>query len=384
MDYLQHTFYEASGWDPNNSYSSLNATARSLLLFGIPHGVRLNVSSLSSPNSATSYDFGHVGLINGSLSYLYSSLPLRSHSRSSKLDLREFVQGYRYVKDVERPGEETPQEIRSRVPSSSKPNTLLYGRLYLPQSTLEAMYLRRLSPSRQVQISYVSDAPSRSGTSLLALYQHDHGHFNTEYLYSMDSALLGFRGLYNFGVDSQPSSDMRSEQRNGRLSAGGELYYGLLNKSGGMSGGLRFTTLPRHVGFPYTMTLTMNPLVGSLTSTYAVKAGRDLALCSQFDFNFYSYKSGLRLGLELWKLRPEYLETEWARRLIRPGWKQASLRSGEDVSGVLKARCDQDWRIGILWEGRLKAILFSFGVTLDMHRRDQIFRAVGAELQFSS
>ena len=328
-----------------------------------------------------------MGLINGSLSYLYSSRPFTKVSRNSSIDLQDFVEGYQRVQEVQEPNREYAREVRQHGRRSDKPDTLLYGRLYLPQSTLEAMYLRRLSPTKQIQLSYVSDATLKDGATLLALYQYHRGKYNTEYLYSTDSGLVGIRGLYNFGIDpSEDSGDHTIlQQRNGRLSAGGELYYGLLNKSGGMSAGLRFTTLPRHTGFPYTMTLTLNPLMGNLSSSYAVLAGQNLALCSQFDFNFYSYESGLRLGLELWKRRQEHVETAWARQLIRPEWKQSSSsRQSNDVSGVLKARWDQDWRIGILWEGRLKEILFSLGVTLDMQRRDQIFHAVGAEVQFSS
>jgi len=205
-----------------------------------------------------------------------------------------------------------------------------------------------------------------------------------------------------------------------------ELYYGILNKSGGMSTGLRFTTLPRHTGFPYTMTLTLNPLMGNVSSTYAVKAGRNVALCSQFDFNFYSYESDLRLGVELWRRRNKRGEggedggegVEWAERMIRKEWREGAvvapaLATGsdfrsisaptfaptatstgtgtgtlitpdEDVSGVVKARWDQNWRVGLLWEGRIKELLFSMGVACDLKRREQIFTAVGAELQYSS
>jgi len=195
----------------------------------------------------------------------------------------------------------------------------------------------------------------------------------------------------------------------GRFSAGFEMYYGLLNKSGGMSTGIRFTTLPRHTGFPYTMTLTLNPLMGNVSSTYAVKAGRNLALCSQFDFNFYSYESDLKLGLELWRRkRPVEVDVEWAERMIRPEWREVGqqtlaptpaptapvarsegnaaeyLMPNEDVLGVIKARWDQNWRIGVLWEGRIKELLFSMGVSVDLRRREQIFTAVGAELQYSS
>jgi len=273
---------------------------------------------------------------------------------------------------------------------------------------------------------------------VLALLQQDNGKFSSEYLYSTDSALLGVRGLYNFGLDPRqitPSGDASAGDRGGsvstapvsraatphqygRFSAGVELYYGILNKSGGMSTGLRFTTLPRHTGFPYTMTLTLNPLMGNVSSTYAVKAGRNVALCSQFDFNFYSYESDLRLGVELWRRKRrtdgggEGEGVEWAERMIRPEWRErmvvalagataADLKPilasklpptatgtlitpDEDVSGVVKARWDQNWRVGLLWEGRIKELLFSMGVSCDLKRREQIFTAVGAELQYSS
>lgn len=70
--------------------------------------------------------------------------------------------------------------------------------------------------------------------------------------------------------------------------------------------------------------------------------------------------------------------------MIRQSWKQTSTRPDEDVSGVLKARWDQNWRVGVLWEGRLKELLFTLGVSFDFQKREQIFRAVGAELQYSS
>ena len=42
-------------------------------------------------------------------------------------------------------------------------DTLLYGRMYLPASTLEALYLRRSSPSRLTKLSMVSDARLKDG-----------------------------------------------------------------------------------------------------------------------------------------------------------------------------------------------------------------------------
>ncbi len=40
---------------------------------------------------------------------------------------------------------------------------LLYGRMYLPASTLEALYLRRLSPTKQLRVTAVSDPKLKHG-----------------------------------------------------------------------------------------------------------------------------------------------------------------------------------------------------------------------------
>lgn len=76
-----------------------------LLDFQTPRGLRLNLSSLSSPNLATSYSLGTVGVVDGSLSYLYSSLALDVKSRSSEIDLHNVVRGYRHLKELRRPDE---------------------------------------------------------------------------------------------------------------------------------------------------------------------------------------------------------------------------------------------------------------------------------------
>ena len=296
---------------------------------------------------------------------------------------------------------------------------MLYGRLYLPRSTLEALYLRRISPTRQLKVSYVSDSSLPHGGNILALLQTDVGRYSTECLYSTDSALFGVRGLYNFGAfpsidpSSKPATytsetggtssghslgdgSIRLDARppHGQFSAGAELYYGALNASGGLSTGFRFSTLPAHTGFPYTMTLTLNPLMGNLSSTYAVKAGENVALCSRFDFNVYSYESELQMGCEIWRLKRAGLskfpkEQEGTRDIGHLASLDKSVSSQQrpaedDVTGVLKARVDQNWNVGVLWEGRIKELLFSIGAGFDLRKRDQIFRAIGLEVQYSS
>ncbi|KAF2438541.1 hypothetical protein P171DRAFT_458661 [Karstenula rhodostoma CBS 690.94] len=389
MEHVQHAFYEASHWNLDNSYGTLNGTARALLDFQTPKGLRLQISSLAAPNFATSYTLGNVGVVDGSVSYLYSSLPLERKLKSSELDLHNVIRGYRQLRALRRPDEVWWWEIWHNGKRIDRRDTLLYGRIFLPQSRLEALYLRRLTPTRQLRVNAVSDSNLNNGGTILTLLQNDYGKYSTEYMYSTDSALIGLRGLYNFGPDPRvaPTAPTTAQQvaepMYGRFSAGAELYYGLLNKSGGISTGLRFATLPNHHGFPYTMTLTLNPLMGNLSSTYAVRAGTNLTLCSRFDFNFYSYESDLQLGCELWRRRSN-TDVEWARKKLRPDWKKPTVAPDDDVSGILKARVDQHWRIGVLWEGRIKELLFTLGASLDLKKREQIFRAVGIELQYSS
>ncbi|PBP18540.1 mdm10-like protein [Diplocarpon rosae] len=392
MDYVQHAFYNASHWNHENSYSHLTATARALLDFETPRGLHLNLSSLSSPNFATSYAIGSVGLVDGSLSYLYTSLPLHTKSQSGQIDLHDIIRGYRQIQELRKPEESWMWEQWQGGNRIDKRESLLYGRLYLPQSTLEALYLRRLGPTQQLKLSAVSDSRLRNGGTILALHQYDVGRYSAETLYSTDGGLIGFRGLYNFGPD--PRKEIRELPRTddrfyGRFSAGAEVYYGSLNKSGGVSFGGRFATLPAHKGVPLTATLTLNPLMGNLSTTYAVKAGKNLALCSKFDFNVYSYESDVMLGCELWRMRAKVPKERVRSMAAKLEWRldpieEKSVPEPDVVAGVLKAKVDQNLKFGLLWEGRIKDLLFTLGSSIDMKRRDQPFRVVGLELQYSS
>lgn len=408
MDYVQHSFYSITQWNYENSYSNLTATSRgmcnpaphlfiltcaALLDFPTPTGLHFNISSLSSPNFATSYALGSVGFVDGSLSYLYSSRPLPTASKSAHIDLHDVIRGYRQIQELRAPEEPWMWEVWHRGRRIDRRDTLLYGRLYLPQSTLEALYLRRLSPTQQLRLTAVSDSRLRNGGTLLALHQYDTGKFSTEALYSTDGGLLGLKGLFNFGRDPRMGVEEPVEQKTddnvyGRFSAGAEVYYGMLNKSGGVSVGGRFATLPAYKGIPLTATLTLNPLMGSFSATYAVKAGRDLALCSRFEFNAYSYESDLVLGCELWRKKKRVKKVPERSMAAKLEWRLddevPEVEVPEEVAGVLKARINANYKIGILWEGRIKDLLFTLGSTFDMKRRDQQFRTLGLELQYSS
>lgn len=236
--------------------------------------------------------------------------------------------------------------------------------------------------------------------SILTQLSHDTGKYTNEYLFSTDNALFGWRGLWNFGPD--PRSRKDGSPPLSLLSAGGEAYYSPVSSLVGMSTGLRFTTLPAATDgsnnnspistFPYTLTLTLTPLTGSLSTTYSLRASPNLAFSSRFGFNVYSWESEMVAGCELWRksrrIRPSREEAddglEWARQKMKT-WDAPAVMTPmspaptvlpeslppppppaakEETESVIKIRVDQSWNVRILWEGKVKELLVSAGVGL--------------------
>ncbi|RAH76973.1 hypothetical protein BO86DRAFT_393029 [Aspergillus japonicus CBS 114.51] len=451
MDYIQLAFAEATNWNRDNSYSSLTATAQSLLDFSTPERLRVHLSSLSTPHFATSYTLGTVGLIDGSVSYLFSTVPLNhAASRSSLIPLRKLSPGYRQVQAPVAPIEnfrvDSILDDLNNLPGSndsdndstttlrnhgrSQKATLFHATLHLPPpTTLNALFLRRISPTMQLSLAVCSTrgpplSKSAPQASLLTQLSHNTGKYSNEYLFSTDNALFGWRGLWNFGPDPRTTSTgttTASTQPLSLLSAGAEAYYSPVSSLIGMSTGLRFSTLPAATDvpssspsssnssassnsnnpistFPYTLTLTLTPLTGSLSTTYSLRASPNLAFSSRFGFNVYSWESEMVAGMELWRKSRRAAPAdghddddglEWARRKMRgerhpplpssppppPVPKRDPLgqqhHTGKKATGeedanesVLKIRVDQSWNVRLLWEGRVKELLVSAGVGL--------------------
>ncbi len=400
--------------------------------------MRLTLSSLATPRFATSYTLGSLGVVDGSISYLYSSVPLVNViAQSENILLTTLFRSYRHLREL-------PPAVQQRAESRQPPSApkrfniaqqtrrfvgkpaLLYGRLYLPRSMLEALAIKRISPSVQLELRAVSEAQLPNGGTLVGMVQYDKGRYGIEGLASTDGGLLGVRGLYNFGGDVSPSATPLGEPSGGsldetgsnsgekeriygRFSVGGEVYYGALNKSGGISLAARFATLPTYRGTPLTATMTINPLMGNILARYAVQAGASCSLATKFDFNVYSYESNWAVGVELWSTRqlaglvgtqeqteppaPDPPKREERSFQAKLEWRlddpdkarPAPTRPESDsYQGVLKARLDQHLKVGLLWEGRLKSLLFRLGSAVDLQKLDQPFRTVGLEIQFSS
>ena len=421
MDYIIRAFGTSTDWNHDNSYSSLTATSDALLAFETPSNLSLNVSSLSTAKFATSYTLSTLGQIDGSLSYLYTNHPLfYVPCQSPNIPLRSLVRGYRDLRLPRLPAHEL-EKVVERKP------TLLHATLALPPpSTLTALYARRINYQTLLSLSLYSKSLTSSAAnspsppaSVLAHVQHDTGKYSIEGLASTDNALLGARGLWNFGFsapslastsiaasldDSIPPQDPAMAYRNrlaskpSLLSAGAEFYYSPFSHVIGMSTGLRFTTLASHIkpatahsskpltgtsaslltpanithsSFPYTMTLTLNPLVGSIASTYSVKPTPNLALSSRCDFNFYSWESRYVVGAEVWRGKTLKVDdpVAWAREKL-DNWfteEEKALRDARterEEENVLKVRVDDAWNLKALWTGRIKSLLVSAGVSV--------------------
>lgn len=173
---------------------------------------------------------GTVGLIDGSVSYLYSTVPFdNTPSRSALIPLRKLAPGYRQIQAPVAPAKETWtwNSILDGISVSGlttggaaagdgdieqkQKDTLLHATLHLPPpTTLNALFLRRLSPTMQLSLAVCSTrgmplSKSAPQASLLTQLSHDTGKYSNEYLFSTDNALFGWRGLWNFGPDPRTS-----------------------------------------------------------------------------------------------------------------------------------------------------------------------------------
>ncbi|GAA6032045.1 hypothetical protein JCM8097_003402 [Rhodosporidiobolus ruineniae] len=268
----------------------------------------------------------------------------------------------------------------------------------------------------------------------------DTGRWSAEYSYAFGDSMWGVRGLYNFGrwgsgespsSSASPPSSATEEDGSGRRvddedemptglkgrwSAGGEIYFSAQERSAGVSTGLRFTTIPESAGGPpqppTAITATLNPIMGQLSTAYAVQVGRDAALASRFDFNLYSYDAELTVGGEWFqrktraKARAEREEEERRAGEVavaagfdafgRGGGDEEGERrrlkkstdAEDEVLGVLKVRASTNSDVALLWEGRLGDFLVSLGLVADLrlatHSRGRVspIRSVGLGVSY--
>jgi distribution and morphology protein 10 len=135
------------------------------------------------------------------------------------------------------------------------------------------------------------------------------------------------------------------------------------------------------------MTLTVAPLMGQISASYAMKATPYSAFCSRFNFNLYSYESELVVGCELWQRRQS--------QSLRPGAipqpstfltavELTETEEEDPVTGVLKARMGSNFDLGIAWEGRFRNVAFSLGASLDLLKANGPVKNVGCEISYTA
>ncbi|GAA5896367.1 Mdm10p [Sporobolomyces salmoneus] len=252
--------------------------------------------------------------------------------------------------------------------------------------------------------------------------QQDTGRWSSEYSYAVGDGMWGVRGLYNFGkwgkglqhqteqttTGGGEAGASGSRERvvdeeeemptglKGRWSAGGEVYFSAQERSAGLSTGLRFSTIPESAGGPpqppTTVTATLNPIMGQLSTAYAVQTSRDSSLASRFDFNMYSYDADLTIGGEWFqrknrKGKGKAVETQGGEvqtretfdafgRGVEEGESTAVLRrknndAEDEITAVLKVRASTNSDVAMTWEGRLGDFLVSLGLVADLRLATQ-------------
>ncbi|EUC66355.1 distribution and morphology protein [Rhizoctonia solani AG-3 Rhs1AP] len=446
--YVLRCYNQATGWNDDNLYSNLTKSSRAILDFTVPRGVHFSISKSANALFNTSYAMNALPTLNGSIGYIFTSCDL-DLKHSSTVPFKEVVDRFVIHDRPRRPTGKEEVFLGGRNIHAG--GYLLYGRYYVPSSRLDALYTVRLTPTLQGLIAAVSNArarltpPSSSATrgeaagNMMFSLQHDTGRWSTEYSWSADDGMWGVRVLHNFGrlaneaIDAERAARKERERGTkrvdeeermegglkGRLSAGAELYFSLKEKSAGVSTGIRFTTLPDAsppsaspdstipAQTPTTLTATLNPMMGHISAAYAARTSRDLALCSRFDFNIYSYESEWTMGAEWWLRRAAGKRFAGVQQDEKQGndsntdpvvLDEMSLPGqdtpapfptnspilGGDVTGVVKARISTSSDVSLMWEGRIRNMLVSLGVVSDLSNRSKPIKSIGLELAYFS
>ncbi|EEB08270.2 Mdm10/Mdm12/Mmm1 complex subunit Mdm10 [Schizosaccharomyces japonicus yFS275] len=308
-EYLRKT-----GWNRGNLYTNLTQSADEVLNLEIPSGINCDLSSIPSPNFASNWEIQMLPILNGSVSYLYSNVDLRlpqnvfGHFAQHQQKFQHLLPPYRHLKT------ELTDMGFERKP-------------YLIVSTKRGIH---------------------TSTSTLLHWQRDTGRSCTEILYSTDEAMIGFRKLWNSGR-LQPSlfESANLTKFDPFWSVGAEVYYGALTKCVGASIGARLYSCANGVHNPYSVTCTLNPIVGHLVSTFATSHNDTRVLCSQFEFNLYSYESRLRLGMELFQ----------RKRLLTNEDNHSDDIRQQGNDGVLRLSVSTDGDLVVAWNGQLRDFL---------------------------
>lgn len=352
MDFLEESFLQDAGWDIQSSYANVVLSSQNILDFAIPSGSALHISSQPSPFTFTGYTLKNLGHLRGSVAYLYASRPFLAEN-SSAIPLSQLVECYR---------KQSPDNVREAVGG-----TLLYGRMFMPSQSLEAMAIFR-RPGGQLLSKWICDPRLKQPVVLTSALQLGGPNSTREWIWSTHENLIGFRTLANVASwdrDGEPSVQST-------LATGMEVFYAVNKKSPGLSGALRYSTQSRYTGTPLTLTAVTNPLMGSLSVAYALKPTPLSAFATRYDFNLYSYHSDLSIGCELWRTQPISGEAAFTDN---PNRGPISVFKASTSLASQTAK--------LLWEGTYRGFLVSSGVQFCYGNR-AIPAEMGIEFVYSS
>ncbi|KAI1313018.1 Mitochondrial distribution and morphology protein 10 [Mortierella claussenii] len=339
---------------------------------------------------------------------------------------------YNFGKDFDDSYEDMLNERRQRRRQGKQTEEML-----LHSQESGSIELEQGQRAGDIALGLVSGAAAESVTPKMDLESND-----TQMSKSRTGTMDGQERRSGYLTDETPEEwAMPSERIRGYWSVGAEIYYSATEKLGGVSTGLRYRTLPplvpateaapddnptsfplplaapryptstapeQHQNYiPITITQTLNPIMGHVSSSYAAQVHPDLGLCSRFDFNLYSYDSELTAGMEWWiregkKNYPATVASEQEKEkqampfpktvgvpdLLAGSAKDvADSEKRQPVIGVMKARLGVQSGLAIMWEGRFNKLLFSLGFVghvFSPHAKAPIIKSVGLEIQYFS
>ncbi|KAF9929209.1 Mitochondrial distribution and morphology protein 10 [Linnemannia zychae] len=455
MEYCLRRYYRASGWNEDNQYSQLCATSRALLDFQAPTGLSLRLSKLPSSVFKTTTTMNALPILEGSVGYLFTSRPLMIDD-SASVRFRHLVDRFRIIcldhsireadqwTELDANGVLRKAQFQydkgkycAEVSFTTDDGLIGVRGLYNFGKDFDDSYEEMQKEGRRRR----KEAGLEEEEDVTLLTNLDSASIELEKVSSDDSTVTTHQPQRSYSEErsgylgeTTEEESTPSERIRGYWSAGAEIYYSATEKLGGLSTGLRYRTLPplapnmtsnestqqasgeiapryptstapeHHQNYiPITITQTLNPIMGHVSSSYAAQVHPDLGLCSRFDFNLYSYDSELTAGVEWWIRErkgassneqtaaadspfpktigvPELTETE--------AFSSSSKESTtQPIIGVIKARLGVQSGLAIMWEGRFNKLLFSLGFVghvFSPHAQAPIVKSVGLEIQYFS
>ncbi|KAJ2082179.1 Mitochondrial distribution and morphology protein 10 [Coemansia sp. RSA 988] len=233
------------------------------------------------------------------------------------------------------------------VGSSSSSDYLMVAQMYPSLASITGSYVTRRSAISEVMVSGVSVAGVHPDFQLVVQHFINQPRWSSEATFGTNGRLAGLRGLYNFGEVEAPyatgrtynDSDSQQMQRAlredvfGRLSVGGEVYFGAQEASGGISAGIRY----RHEQpLLSELTCVLNPIMGHTSLTWTRQLQPRVCAAARYDFNAFSLSSELAVGVE-WQL---------------------------DHSSIAKMRWSDSQGLRCLVDTRFSNMVFSMGLDL--------------------